>query len=259
MSRPIALITGAASGIGRGIAIHLGGRGYRVCVADLDGDRAAQVAAEIDALAPPAAGERAIAMPMDVASDASVGAAIASLAEPVSLLVNNAGLQQVAALQDLPTGRFAQLVDIMLNGAARTTAAALPRMRRAGSGRIINMGSIHSLVASPFKSAYVAAKHGLVGLTRTTALENADLEITVNMICPAYVLTPLVEQQIEAQARAHALSRDQVISEIMLKPMPKRRFIEMDEICAAVDYLASSGARNITGQCIVIDGGWTAQ
>jgi 3-hydroxybutyrate dehydrogenase len=132
-------------------------------------------------------------------------------------------------------------------------------MRRAGSGRIVGIGSIHSLVASPYKSAYVAAKHGLVGLTRTLALETADTDITANLVCPAYVLTPLVTQQIEGQARARGISADAVARDVMLRPMPKQRFIEIDEIAATVLFLASPAARNITGQCIAIDGGWTSQ
>jgi 3-hydroxybutyrate dehydrogenase len=132
-------------------------------------------------------------------------------------------------------------------------------MRAAGSGRIVFIGSIHSLVASPYKSAYVAAKHGLVGLARTLALETADCDITVNVVCPAYVLTPLVEGQIDAQARTRGITREQVVDQVMLEPMPKRRFIETGEIAGTIDFLASAAARNITGQCIVIDGGWTAR
>ena len=248
------LITGAASGIGRGLAQRLAQRGAAVALADRDLAAAMEAASEIIG-----AGGDALALDMDVTDDHSVVQAVASLAGPIAMLVNNAGLQHVAPIEDFPPGRFAQLIDIMLTGSARVTAAVLPRMRAAGTGRIVNMGSIHSLVASPYKSAYVAAKHGLVGLTRTLALETADCDITVNLVCPAYVQTPLVEQQIDAQATARGLAREAVIREVMLKPMPKARFISIDEIAGTIEFLASDSARNITGQSIVLDGGWTAQ
>ena len=248
------LVTGAASGIGRGLAQRLAQRGAAVALADRDLAAATEAACEIIA-----AGGDAIALDMDVTDDRSVVQAVASLAGPITLLINNAGLQHVAPLEEFPPGRFAQLIDIMLTGSARVTAAVLPRMRSAGTGRIINMGSIHSLVASPYKSAYVAAKHGLVGLTRTLALETADCDITVNLVCPAYVQTPLVDRQIDAQAAARGLAREAVVREVMLKPMPKARFISIDEIAGTIEFLASDSARNITGQSIVLDGGWTAQ
>ena len=248
------LITGAASGIGRGLALRLAGHGAAVALADVDFTAATAAAGEILA-----AGGNAIALDIDVTNDRSVVQAVGSLEGPIAMLVNNAGLQHVAPLEDFPPGRFAQLIDIMLTGSARMTAAVLPRMRSTGTGRIINMGSIHSLVASPYKSAYVAAKHGLVGLTRTLALETADCDITVNLVCPAYVQTPLVDQQIDAQATARGMARDAVVREVMLKPMPKARFISIDEIAGTIEFLASDAARNITGQAIVIDGGWTAQ
>jgi 3-hydroxybutyrate dehydrogenase len=248
------LITGAASGIGRGLAQRLAQGGAAIALADRDLAAATEAACEIIA-----AGGDAIALDMDVTDDRSVVQAVASLAGPITLLINNAGLQHVAPIEEFPPGRFAQLIDIMLTGSARVTAAVLPRMRSAGSGRIINMGSIHSLVASPYKSAYVAAKHGLVGLTRTLALETADCDITVNLVCPAYVQTPLVDRQIDAQAAARGLARDAVVREVMLKPMPKGRFISIDEIAGTIEFLASDSARNITGQSIVLDGGWTAQ
>lgn len=254
MSRPLALVSGAGSGIGRGIAESLAAGPWRVAVTDLDGAAAAGVAAGIRA-----AGGDAVGHALDVRNDDQVRQLVQALDTPVALLVNNAGLQHVAAIEDFGAARFAMLVDVMLSGAARLCAACLPGMRAAGSGRIVGIGSIHSLVASPYKSAYVAAKHGLVGLTRTLALETADSDITVNLICPAYVRTPLVEQQIAAQARTRGIPEDEVAREVMLRPMPKRRFIEIGEIAATVEFLASGAARNITGQCIVIDGGWTAQ
>lgn len=248
------LITGAASGIGRGLAERLARHGAAVALADRDLAAASAARREIVA-----AGGRAVAVDMDVADDQSVVRAVAELDGPIAMLINNAGLQHVAPLEEFPPGRFAQLIDVMLTGSARVTAAVLPRMRATGGGRIINIGSIHSLVASPFKSAYVAAKHGLVGLTRTVALETADCDITVNLVCPAYVQTPLVDRQIDAQAASRGLAREEVVREVMLKPMPKSRFITIDEIAGTIEFLASDSARNITGQSIVLDGGWTAQ
>ncbi len=160
-------------------------------------------------------------------------------------------------LVDFPPERWGQLIDIMLKGPAYLSRAVLPRMRNQGFGRIINIGSIHSLVASPFKSAYTAAKHGLVGLAKTLALETADTDITVNTICPAYIRTPLVEKQIAAQAQHHGISEAEVVTKIMLEPMPKKAFITTDEVAGTIDFLLSPAARNITGQCLTLDGGWT--
>ena len=250
----LAFVTGAGSGIGRGLAEHFGAAGVVVAVADLDAAAAEAVAAGIRA-----EGGRASAHRIDVADAASVAIAIDSLPQPVSLLVNAAGLQHVSPLETFPLERFRLMIDVMLTGAAITSAAVLPGMRAQGFGRIVHLGSIHSLVASPYKSAYVAAKHGLVGLARALALETADTDITVNVVCPAYVRTPLVDNQILAQARERGLTPDEVVHEVMLKPMPKGRFIEIDEIAGTVDFLASDAARNMTGQCLVLDGGWTAQ
>ena len=147
----------------------------------------------------------------------------------------------------------------MLRGAFLMSRAVLPGMRAAGFGRIIHIGSIHSLVASPYKSAYVAAKHALLGFSKTLALETADVDITSNTICPAYLRTPLVDAQIADQARARGISEEEVIEKVMLQPMPKKAFVTVEEISAAVEYLLQPLARNVTGQTITIDGGWTAQ
>lgn len=248
------LITGAGSGIGAGIAQALAKSGHRIVVTDLDADAAMAVASSINA-----GGGQADAFALDVTSDDSVGALVKGLPCPVDVLVNNAGLQFVARLEEFPVEKWSLLVDVMLTGVARLTRALLPGMRERNFGRIVNTGSVHSLVASPFKSAYVAAKHGLLGFSKVLALETADADITINTICPAYVKTPLVEKQIAAQARSHGISEDQVINEIMLRPMPKRAFIGIDEIAGIVEFLISPPARNITGQTIVVDGGWTAQ
>ena len=248
------LITGAASGIGAGLAVELARSGRHVIVSDLRLDDAKAVAASIGA-----SGGSAVAIAIDVTSDESVAAALTSLSCSVDVLVNNAGLQHVASLEEFPMDRWALLVEVMLIGVARLTRAVLPGMRRRGFGRIVNIGSIHSLVASPFKSAYVAAKHGLVGFSKAIALETADADITINTICPSYVKTPLVDRQIAEQARTRGIPESEVVAKIMLQPMPKRVFVGVDELAGVTAFLASPAARNITGQTIVVDGGWTAQ
>src|SRR5690606_5076463 len=199
------------------------------------------------------------AHPLDVTSDASVAAVLDAVSRPLEVLVNNAGLQHVAPLTDFPLAKWNLLVQVMLVGVARLTQAVLPGMRERGFGRVVNIGSIHSLVASKYKSAYVAAKHGLVGFSKVVALETADCDITINTVCPTYVKTPLVDAQIADQARRHGISEEQVVSEIMLKPMPKGVFIGFDELAGITAFLLSDVARNITGQCITVDGGWTVQ
>ena len=249
------LITGAGSGIGAGLAIHLAEAGHRLIVTDRDGAAAASVARAIVA-----AGARATPAAVDVADATAVQALFDDPnTGPVDVLLNNAGLQHVRRLEDFDPARWQLLINVMLVGAANMMRAALPGMRARGHGRIVNIGSIHSLVASPYKSAYVAAKHGLIGLSKTIALETGDADITVNTICPAYVRTPLVDQQIASQAAEHGLPEERVISEIMLKPMPKKAFITIAEIAAAVEYFISDTARNVTGQALALDGGWTAQ
>lgn len=249
------LVTGAASGIGLGVATHLAQRGHAVYLSDLDLEAVDRAVAELRSR-----GFAARALRLDVTSAADVEAVVAAL-EPggPDLLVNNAGIQHVAPLEQFPRERWEQLVAIMLTGSAMLTRAVLPGMRRRGFGRIVNVGSIHSLVASPYKSAYVAAKHGLIGFAKTIALETADTDITINTICPSYVRTPLVDAQIAAQAQAHGIPEQRVIDEIMLRPMPKRAFVTMEELGGIVEFLASDVARNVTGQWIAVDGGWTAQ
>lgn len=246
----VALVTGAASGIGLGVATHLAQADYKVFLTDLNGD-AASAAAEV------IAGD-VVARTLDVTCLESIDR-LAQEIGAVDLLINNAGIQHVAALEQFPVQVWKRIIDILLTGPALLTRALLPAMRSQDFGRIVNIGSIHALVASPYKSAYVAAKHGLVGFSKTIALETANTDITINTLCPAYVKTPLVEQQISAQAKSHGITEAQVIQDIMLKPMPKKSFIGIDEITAAVDYLASPAARNMTGQTLVLDGGWTAQ
>ncbi len=197
------------------------------------------------------------AFQIDVTSDGDIAELFDQLDRPVDVLINNAGLQHVAPLEEFEPGRWEYLLNVMLNGAARMTRAVLPAMREQGFGRIIHIGSIHSLVASPYKSAYVAAKHGLLGLAKTIALETADVDITVNTICPSYIRTPLVDEQILLQAKTHGIPAEEVIQKIMLEPMPKKVFITPDEVAGTIEFLTTSAARNITGQAIALDGGWT--
>ena len=249
------LITGAGSGLGRGLARSLAASGHRLFLADL---RLETLQETIDLLGDDKA--RATAHAFDVSSSAAVAGFLDSIAdERIDVVINNAGLQHVSGVEAFPEDKWDLLIDVMLKGPFLLTRAVLPRMRRHGFGRIVNVGSIHALVASPFKSAYVAAKHGLVGLSKVVALETAGADITINTICPAYVRTPLVDAQIRAQALAHGISEQDVIDKIMLEPMPKKAFITIEEIAATVAFLISHEARNITGQTIVIDGGWTAR
>ncbi|TVQ29624.1 MAG: 3-hydroxybutyrate dehydrogenase [Wenzhouxiangella sp.] len=248
------LVTGAGSGIGAGIARELAAQGHELIVTDLSAEEAAAKAKVIND-----SGGKATAAGLDVTSDEAIAAFCKQLAGPVDVLINNAGVQHVSRLEDFPMEKWDQLVQIMLVGVARLTRALLPGMREQEFGRIINIGSIHSLVASAYKSAYVAAKHGLIGFSKVIALETADTDITINTVCPTYVKTPLVEKQIADQARVHGISEDEVIETIMLKPMPKGVFISMEELAGICAFLTSPAARNITGQAIVVDGGWTVQ
>ena len=248
------LITGAGSGIGAGIATELAAAGHHIVVTDVNREAADTVAAGIRS-----AGGSAEALVLDVTSDDSVAAALAAVSRPVDVLINNAGLQHVAPLEEFPIAKWDFLVQVMLVGVARLTRAVLPGMRERGFGRIVNIGSIHSLVASPYKSAYVAAKHGLVGFSKVVALETADTDITINTLCPTYVKTPLVDKQIADQARTRGIPESQVVSDVMLKPMPKGVFIEYDELAGTTAFLMSHAARNITGHTLEIDGGWTVQ
>jgi 3-hydroxybutyrate dehydrogenase len=245
------LITGAASGIGLALAKHFATAGHRVIACDLQQAALESLRKEFP---------RIRTLAFDVSDARQIETAFAALADdPPDVLINNAGLQHVAPLEDFPPEKWQLLIAVMLTGTALVTRAALPAMRRRNYGRIVNIGSIHALIASPFKSAYVAAKHGLIGFSKAVALETHDVDVTINTLCPGYVKTPLVEAQIAALARTHHMTEEQVIEEIMLKPMPKRQFISPEELIGSVEFLLSPAARNMTGQCLVLDGGWTAQ
>jgi 3-hydroxybutyrate dehydrogenase len=249
------LLTGAASGLGRGLALHFAKAGHCLLLADKNLEGMQET---VRLMGSPA--EKAGVYALDITSTSEVAGLLASMGDGrIDLLINDAGVQFVARLEELPEEQWDLLLDVMLKGPFLLTRAVLPRMRAAGFGRIVNIGSFHSLVASPFKAPYVAAKHGLLGLSRVVALETADVDITINTICPSYIRTPLVDAQIQAQARAHGISEQEVINRIMLEPMPKKCFITAEEIAAAIEFLAGHQARNITGQTLVIDGGWTAR
>src|SRR6478736_4086571 len=239
-----ALITGGASGIGRACAARLATAGAAVVVVDRDAEAAERVAAEIGATA--------------VAVDLSDLDAVDALDLDVDILVNNAGLQHVAPLHEFPVDRFSYILRLMLEAPFRLVRGALPHMYEQGWGRIVHVSSVHGLRASAYKSAYVTAKHGLEGLSKVIALEGAEHGVTSNCVNPAYVRTPLVEGQIADQAKAHGLSEDQVVEQIMLAPAAIKRLIEPAEVAEAVRFLCSPAATSITGTSLVMDGGWSA-
>ncbi|MGH6859641.1 MAG: 3-hydroxybutyrate dehydrogenase [Phyllobacterium sp.] len=258
MAKKTAIITGSNSGIGLAAAHALAAAGYNVVINSFT-DRA-----EDHALARSIAEEHATGaayIKADMANGtecrALIEAAVATFGS-VDVLVNNAGIQFVAPVDEFPTEKWDAIIAINLTSAFHTTAAALPLMKKAGWGRIINIASAHGLRASPFKSAYVAAKHGIVGFTKTVALEVAERHITSNAICPGYVLTPLVEAQIPDQMKAHGMDRETVIRDVMLDKQATKEFATVDQIGATVVFLASEAAAQITGTTISVDGGWTA-
>ena len=246
------LITGAGSGLGRGLGLLLAQKGHAILATDVVLDRARETASLIEN-----AGGTCQSLALDVTSEDAIRAAV--LDKPVDVLINNAGIQKVGSVVDYPAETWDKLMAVMMTGPFLMTKAVLPGMRARGFGRLIHIGSFHSIVASPFKSAYVAAKHALVGFSKVVALETADVDITSNVICPGYMRTPLVDAQIADQARTRGIPEADVVNKIMLAPMPKKAFISFEEIAALVEYLMSPLARNVTGQTLVIDGGWTAQ
>jgi 3-hydroxybutyrate dehydrogenase len=239
-----ALITGGGSGIGRACAVRLAESGAEVLVVDRDAEAAKAVAAEVGGT--------------PVTVDLSDLSAIDAMDLAVDILVNNAGLQHVAPLHEFPVDRFSYILRLMLESPFRLVRGALPHMYERGWGRIVNISSIHGLYASPYKSAYVTAKHGLEGLSKVIALEGAEHGVTSNCVNPAYVRTPLVEGQIADQAKAHGLSEDDVVAKVMLAPAAIKRLIEPGEVAEAVAYLCSSAATSVTGSNLVMDGGWSA-
>jgi 3-hydroxybutyrate dehydrogenase len=254
----VSLVTGSTSGIGLGIARALAGAGSEVVLngfgkPDEIAATQAKLAAEFNV--------RVVYSPADMSKPESIRTMIEKTLESfgrLDIVVNNAGIQHVAPLQDFPVEKWDAILAINLSSAFHTTRLALPSMLANKWGRIVNIASAHGLVASPFKSAYVAAKHGIVGLTKVTALETAEQGITCNAICPGYVYTPLVEAQIDSQAKAHGIPREQVIRDVLLGQQPNKRFATVEELGALTVFLASEAAASITGVALPVDGGWTA-
>ncbi len=249
-----AVITGSNSGIGLGIAWSLARSGANVVLnsfTDRDEDHAIaeQIASETGVTA------RYIKADMSKGQDCRD---LITQASACDILVNNAGIQHVCPIDEFPVETWDAIIAINLNSAFHTTAAALPVMRAAGWGRIVNIASAHGLRASPFKAAYVAAKHGIVGMTKTVALETAQDPITANAICPGYVLTPLVEAQIPDTMEKYGMGREEVIKEVMLARQPSKEFATVDELGGTAVFLCSDAAAQITGTTISVDGGWTA-
>jgi 3-hydroxybutyrate dehydrogenase len=256
MKDKVALVTGSTSGIGLAIAKSLAGRGCRIMI---NGSRSAEKAESL-----------LIELKRDydvkyVSADMTNPDAVKHLVEAcessfgtVDILVNNAGIQHVAPIEEFPLEKWDAILAINLSAVFHSIRAALPGMKDRGWGRIVNIASIHGLVASSFKAAYVAAKHGMLGITRVVALESATAGITCNAICPGYVMTPLVEKQIEGQARSHGIDRTEVC-DMLLKGQPTNKFVESSEIGELVTFLCSEAASSITGIALPVDGGWTAR
>ncbi len=251
MSQRVAVVTGAASGIGLAIAESLVGDNYRVVMADVNIDEGETQASRLGAYFVHAD------LTERLACKELIEAAVARYGS-VGVLVNNAGIQHVSPVENFPEDKWDFIIGLMLTAPFLLTKYAWPHMQAAGWGRVINIGSVHGIRASEFKSAYISAKHGLMGLTKTTALEGGPHGITVNAICPAYVRTPLVDNQIDAQAEAHNIPREEVIKSIMLKKAAVKKMIEPNEIGTAVLYLCSDAAGCMTGTDFTIDCGWSA-
>ena len=254
-----ALITGSSSGIGRAIAERYAREGANVVLNGF-GD-----AGEIEALRSGLEKEHGVKVTYDGADMTKPGeiadmvsSAVKTFGK-VDILVNNAGIQHVAPVDEFPPEKWDAIIAINLSATFHATRAAFPSMKKARWGRVINIASAHGLVASPFKSAYVASKHGVIGFTKSAALEVAQQGITVNAICPAYVITPILEKQIDDQAKVHGIARESVINDVILAPVPTKEFVKLDDVASLALYLASDAASQITGAAISIDGGWTAR
>lgn len=239
------LVTGAASGIGRACAERLAAAGAAVTVLDVNGDTARRVAGEIG-------GE-------PLQADLSDYEALDALEIEADVVVNNAGLQHVSPVEDFPPEKFSLMLRVMLEAPFRIVRKALPRMYERGWGRVINVSSVHGLRASPYKSAYVTAKHGLEGFSKVVALEGGPKGVTSNCVCPAYVRTPLVENQIADQAKTRGISEDRVIEEVMLTEPAIKRLIEPEEVAEVAAFLCTSEASFVNGASLTMDGGWTAR
>ena len=254
-----ALVTGSTSGIGLGIATSLAANGANIVLNGFgDADAIEKLRAKL-------AAEHGVTVRYDGADLSKQDPIEKMIANALSefgaidILVNNAGIQHVAPIDEFPVDKWNTILALNLTASFHTIRLALPAMKAKKRGRIINIASAHALVASPYKSAYVAAKHGIAGLTKTVALEVAAQGITMNAICPGYVWTPLVEKQIPATAKARGITEAQVISDVLLHAQPTKKFVQVDEVAALTTFLASDAGASITGAIIPIDGGWTAQ
>lgn len=257
--RKSAVITGSTSGIGKAVAEALAASGVNIMLNGFgDADAIETQRAELEKKH----GITAIYNAADMTKASEIRAMMDTAAETfggIGIVVNNAGIQHVSPIDTFPTEKWDAIIAINLTSAFHTTAAALPHMRKSGWGRVVNIASAHGLVASPFKSAYVAAKHGILGLTKTTALETAQDGITCNAICPGYVRTPLVEAQIPDTAKARGITEDEVIRDVILAAQPTKSFVGLEELGALTVFLCSDAAKSITGASLPIDGGWTAK
>ncbi len=258
LSGKTAVITGSNSGIGLGVAEVLAARGANVVLNSFtDNPEDHAIAEEITARG----GGRAVYIQADMSNGDACRSLITRTAEAfgtVDVVVNNAGIQYVTGIPDFPADKWDAIIAINMSSAFHTTAAALPLMREAGWGRVVNIASAHGLTASPYKSAYVAAKHGVVGLTKVTALETAEEPITANAVCPGYVLTPLVEAQIPDTMKEYDMDRETVVRDILLARQPSKEFATIEQLGGTVAFLCSDDAAQITGTTISVDGGWTA-
>lgn len=254
VSGKTAVVTGSTSGIGLGVAEELAKAGAKVVLNSFtDSDEDHKIAADMAA--------KYGTEVRYIQADMSKGDQCRALIEKAGacdILVNNAGIQHVAAIDEFPVDKWDAIIAINLTSAFHTTAAALPMMRKAGWGRVVNIASAHGLTASPYKSAYVSAKHGIVGMTKTVALETAEEPITCNAICPGYVLTPLVEAQIPDTMEKYNMTREQVERDVLLERQPSKAFATTEQIGGTVAFLCSPAAEQITGTTISVDGGWTA-